>query len=111
MQAHALWHEALASYNDPDEFVTKLNALIQALRTVTWVLRKEFGNSEQFNAWYAPWESLMASDNRMRWALTARNTIEEQGDLATHSVAQVRVRASLGSKVPRWSSMWIRPPT
>jgi hypothetical protein len=92
-QAHVLWHEALAAYDDPDLFVTKLNALIQALRTVTWVLRKEFGNSEDFKRWYARWETLMGADSRLNWALSARNAIEKQGDLDTHSVAHVRVRA------------------
>jgi hypothetical protein len=90
-QAHGLWHEALAAYAEPDDFVTKLNAVVQALRTVTFVLRKEFGNSAEFKSWYAPWEALMQADERMRWALQARNAIEKEGDLETHSIARVRV--------------------
>lgn len=92
-QAHALWHEALAAYHDPELFVTKLNALIQALRTVTWVLQKEFGNSKEFKSWYEAWQDTMAADERLRWALAVRNEVEHQGDLETSSVAHVRVVA------------------
>jgi hypothetical protein len=90
-QAHALWHEALDAYHDPDLFVTKLNALIQTLRTVTWVLRKEFGNSDEFKSWYEPWEHAMQGDKGLRWAVKVRNEVEKQGDLETSSVAHVRV--------------------
>jgi len=90
-QAHALWHEALEVYADPDAFVTKLNALIAALRSVTWVLRWEFANSEEFKNWYSAWEQEMHNDERMRWLVSARNAIEKRGDLDTNSVARVRV--------------------
>jgi hypothetical protein len=92
-QAHALWHEALAAYHDPELFVTKLNALIQALRTVTWVLQKEFGNSDEFKSWYTPWQGVLKADMRLSWALEVRNQVEHQGDLETSSVAHVRVIA------------------
>lgn len=92
-QAHALWHEALAAYHDPDLFVTKLNALIQALRTVTWILQKEFGNSDEFESWYKSWQGVLKADGRLKWALDVRNHVEHQGDLETSSVAHVRVMA------------------
>jgi hypothetical protein len=38
-EAHRLWHRAAESYDDPDEFRTNLNALLQALRSVTFVLQ------------------------------------------------------------------------
>jgi hypothetical protein len=90
-QAHALWHEALAAYHDPELFLTKLNAVIQALRTVTWVMRKEFGNSAEFRSWYKLWEDRMDADTRLKWAVDVRNEIEHEGDLQGSSVAQVRV--------------------
>jgi hypothetical protein len=80
-QAHALWHEALVAYHDPELFLTKLNALIQALRTVTWVLQKEFGNNDEFRSWYTPWQDVMKADTRLKWALDVRNQIEHEGDL------------------------------
>jgi hypothetical protein len=92
-QAHLLWHEALAAYHDPDRFVVKLNALLEALRTVTFVLRKEFRDSDEFKSWYLPWERLMKADSRLTWARDARNEVEKEGDLETASVAHVRVLA------------------
>jgi len=92
-QAHALWHEALDAYHDHEQFVTKLNALIQALRTVTWVLQKEFSNSDEFKSWYRPWQDMLKADRRLKWALEVRTQVEHQGDLETSSVAEVRVMA------------------
>lgn len=93
-QCHLLWHEALAAYATPDVFASHLNALIQSLRNVTWVLRKELKNSEEFKNWYADWEDKMKADPRMGWLVDARNRIEKQGDLDAASVAQVRVMGS-----------------
>jgi hypothetical protein len=94
-EAHALWHEALDAYNDPEAFVTKLNALIQTLRNVTFALQKDIGKDADLKEWYGGWQSRMESDPRMRWAHKARNRIVKQGDLSTHSTARVRVVGEL----------------
>ncbi len=93
-QCHLLWHEALEAYADPDRFVSHLNATIQGLRNVTWVLQKELRHSEGFDEWYAEWQEKMAADARMKWLISARNQIEKQGDLDASSVARVRVIGS-----------------
>jgi len=94
-EAHTLWHEALDAYNDPEAFVTKLNALIQTLRNVTWALQKDIGKTHALKDWYGGWQSRMASDPRMQWVKNARNHIVKQGDLSTHSRARVRVVGEL----------------
>ncbi len=91
IQAHALWHEALDAYEDPDGFATKLNALIQALRNITFVLQKELASNPAPHGWYASWQEQMRSDSLMRWLVSARNKIVKQGDLTTHSKARVRI--------------------
>lgn len=65
------------AYADADEFVTKLNACIQAARSVTWVLQKEATHVDGFEKWYAEQQSLMRADARMRWLVGARNVIEK----------------------------------
>ena len=90
-QCHEMWHAALRSYATPDSFATHLNALIPGLRSVTWVLKKELSHREGFNQWYAAWQEAMEVDKRMKWLVSARNRIEKQGDLDTHSVAHVQV--------------------
>jgi hypothetical protein len=92
-QVHGLWHEALDSYALPDLFTARLNALLQAARSVTWVLQQEMRHDEGFEDWYGPWQERMRADERMRWLVEARNRIEKQGDLDLHSLASVRVVA------------------
>jgi hypothetical protein len=94
-EAHALWHEALDAYNDPEAFITKLNALIQTLRNVTWALQKDLGKAHPLKDWYGGWQARMARDPRMQWVKKARNHIVKQGDLSTHSTARVRVVGEL----------------
>ncbi|HSC20391.1 MAG TPA: hypothetical protein VLC07_01555, partial [Solirubrobacterales bacterium] len=93
-QCHLMWHETLEAYADPDAFVGHLNAVIQGLRNVTWVLQKELRGREGFDVWYADWQEEMGADPRMKWLISARNRIEKQGDLDTTSVARVRVIGS-----------------
>jgi len=40
-QVHDLWHRVAADYADPDAFVVSLNAALQALRSVSFMLKKE----------------------------------------------------------------------
>lgn len=92
--AHRLWHRALDAYLDVDEFVININALIQALRTITWLIQKELRDYGGFEDWYAPWQVRMRADPIMRWLVEARNTIEKEGDLEIRSIARVRILAS-----------------
>ncbi|MGH2946050.1 MAG: hypothetical protein ACRDPC_07300 [Solirubrobacteraceae bacterium] len=95
-QAHALWHEALDAYDDPEGFVTKLNALIEALRNVTFVLQKELGNlSDQREDWYPAWQDRLKSDARLKWLIEARNLVVHQGGLETHSKARAQIVGEL----------------
>ncbi len=95
-QVHDLWHEVEFAYPDADEFVVKLNACIQAARSVTWVLQQEGKRREGFDSWYTSWQDRMRADLRMRWLVEARNTIEKRGDLDTHSVAAVSLALTDG---------------
>jgi hypothetical protein len=93
-QMHDLWHEMQSAYPFADEFATKLNACIQAGRSVTFVLQKELSKEAWFDEWYALWRERMKTDNRMRWLVEARNQIEKQGDLTTASIAIVSLLAT-----------------
>jgi hypothetical protein len=93
---HDLWHETLGAYPDADEFVLKLNACIQAGRTVTFVLQKELKRTEWFADWYEPWRDRMRADERMSWLVKARNRIEKEGDLETASIALVSLLVTDG---------------
>ncbi len=98
-QMHELWHEAAAAYSDPDEFTTKLNACVQAARSVTFVLKKEHSKSHGFEEWYAGCEARMRNDPLMRWLVKARNAIEKEGDLETQSEAVVSLAVGAHEQV------------
>ena len=90
-EAHRLWHQAADSYDDPDGFRVNLNACIQALRSVTFVLQKEKSRIPDFDIWYKGWQNRLKADPILKWLVEARNLIVKEGDLETRS----RVRAAI----------------
>lgn len=99
-QAHLLWHQALRDYQDPDAFCANLNATIQALRSVTWILQKEHDAIPDFKAWYEAWQDRLKQDALLVWLKDSRNRIEKQGDLETHSLARVSLLTGWHDPVP-----------
>lgn len=93
-QTHQLWHEALNGYPDADLFCLRVNSLLTAARSVTWILQRELSHEADFAAWYPPWQGQMKADPVMRWLVEARNMVEKQGDLDLRSTARVSVVAS-----------------
>ena len=89
-----LWLQAAKSYSDPDNFRTNLNACIQSLRSVTWILQKNKSLILGFDIWYGEWQRRMKDDPILRWLVEARNQIEKEGDLETHSTVRVSVLAN-----------------
>ena len=85
--AHRLWHKAAASYSDPEDFMTCMNACIQSLRNVTFALQSGKAAMPGFDEWYAGWQRKMKADPFLKWLHDARTRIVHQGDLKTHSVA------------------------
>lgn len=90
-EAHRFWHGCLTEYDDLEGFRTNLNACIQALRNVTWVIQKEKRNIDNFNSWYGGWQEKLKSDDVMRWIVKSRNRIVKEGDLEVNSMAIVRL--------------------
>jgi len=72
-QAHVLWHQAFRSYLNPEVFLANLNATIEALRNVTFVLRNEKGTFAKFDEWYGPWQARLKDDKMSRWLHEARS--------------------------------------
>lgn len=61
-QAGRLWRRALQAYQDADLFCLEINGLIQALRSVTWLLQKELKPRQDFAQWYAVWQDRLRAD-------------------------------------------------
>lgn len=90
-EAHRHWHDAADAYADPEGFRTYLNACVQTLRNVTFVVQKQKSGLPAFDDWYSRWQEYLKSDPILRWVVDARNRIVKQGDLETKSLARVAV--------------------
>lgn len=91
---HRHWHVAEAAYFDPDAFRVGIQTAIQTARTVTFILQAQKAAFPDFDGWYLPWQERFRADPLMRWMVDARNRIEKQGDLATHSRVRAEIVAS-----------------
>lgn len=93
-QMRQLWEDAAGSYFDPDRFQLDLQNCITVSRTVTFILQSNKAHMEGFDAWYERHRLRWAADPIMCWARDARNSIEKQGDLITHSQVRATIIAS-----------------
>ena len=91
IEAHVLWHQTLQQYHQPEFFHANLNATIQALRNVTFVLQAEKAAITNFEQWYAPWQELLRANPLLKWLKEARNIVVKQGELELNSTAVVKL--------------------
>ena len=110
MDCHVHWHASLDEYMEPQGFRLNLNALIQALRNVTFMLQKQKANLPDFIEWYPAWQESVKGDEVMSWVVRARNRIVKEADLELNSTARLIVALDWlngGEKVfsmpPRWT--------
>ncbi|WP_193608273.1 hypothetical protein [Nocardioides lijunqiniae] len=97
-------------YMEPEGFRLNLNALVQALRNVTWLLQKQKASLPDFAEWYPEWQTSVKDDQVMKWVVKARNRIVKEADLELNSTARLTVALDWvhgGEKVftvpPRWT--------
>jgi hypothetical protein len=93
-QAHLLWHQAAASYHEPELFLANVNSLIQELRNVTFILQSEKARFRDFDAWYVPLQAKLRADKSGRWLHDTRNLIVKQGALHGSSFATIKILTS-----------------
>lgn len=92
-EVHKFWHDMLSGYQNPENFRISLNAAIQAIRNVTFLLQSNKSTIPDFDEWYEKYRDAMKSDDILKWLHQARNIIVKQEDLELHSIANARVRA------------------
>jgi hypothetical protein len=83
-----------ATYFEPELFRRNANHFLQTARTVTFLIQKNKADIPAGDKWLdehmrEPWRA----DQRMRWAVESRNTIEKVGDLELHSVLDITLMA------------------
>ena len=111
-QMRQLWEDAAKYYFDPPRFQLSLQNCIMVSRTVTFILQSNKGHVEGFEAWYDTYKARWTNDPLMCWARDARNLIEKQGDLVTHSQVRASVIAGyLNGPTTNWlpQSLFMSP--
>ncbi len=98
---HRQWHEAERGYFEPERFRVSIQAAIQTMRTVTFIVQSNKRLFNDFDAWYDVWQDKLRGDPLMRWMVDARNKIEKQGDLESHSFVRAEIVASYYEEGPR----------
>lgn len=89
--AHQHWHDAADAYHDPGLFRRRLEALVQALRNVTWRLQSAKADLPGFDDWYPLWQEYLRADARLLWLNDARIEVVKKAGLRSQSHAVVRV--------------------
>lgn len=98
---HRQWHQAEEAYFDPEAFRVAIQTAIQTSRTVSFILQSNKARIPDFDAWYEGWRERLKEIPLMRWMVDARNKIEKQGDLETHSWVRAEILASHFDEGPR----------
>ena len=89
-EAHYFIERMLIEYHEPLFFRANLNAFLQALRNVTFVLQSEFSTRDGFKEeWYPARQEAMRSDPLLCNFVEGRNIVVKRGNLLIHSKAEV----------------------
>lgn len=91
MDCHEHWHAAADNYMSPDGFRVNVNALIQGLRNVTFMLQRRRRDLPDFEEWYGRWTESISQDEIMRWVVKSRNRIVKESDLELLSTVNIRL--------------------
>ena len=96
----------LTTYHDPVTFRFNLNAFVQALRNVTFILQSEDIKPPGFDSWYSSKQLEMRNDGDLRRFVEARNVVVKQSMLNLRSTCYMGVfrgrqlKAAIGGPVP-----------
>lgn len=87
LEAHYFLWMMAQQYHNPHTFRFNLNAFIQALRNITFMLQSERNKPAKFDEWYASRQEELRQDDLLRRFVEARNLVVKQETLATKSKA------------------------
>lgn len=94
-EAHYFLHGVLDTYHEPDDMRCNLNAFVQAIRNITFILQAEAGDKPTLKSWYEGRRKQLADDPVLAFFKDARNYVVKQGNL--NPASKVRVRARVDS--------------
>lgn len=85
IEAQYFLEQSLLHYHSPQPFLHNLNAFIQALRNITFMLQSELNHQEKFGLWYDTKRAEMRSLPQLKRMVDARNIVVKQKSLAACS--------------------------
>lgn len=106
LESYYFINSMLSNYHDHYAFRFNLNAFIQALRNITWMLQSESNRPDTFAEWYATAQESMKTDDLLRRFVNVRNLIVKQEMLSTKSKAYMgifrgrKLKLAVGGEVP-----------
>jgi len=84
-EAHYFLHKMIDTYHFPTNFRYNLNAFLQALRNITFMLQSEKNKPENFEEWYAKKQSKMQKSRILRKMVKGRNILVKKSMLKFRS--------------------------
>jgi hypothetical protein len=90
-EAHYFLERMMAEYHNPQKFRWNLNAFLQALRNVTFLLQSQLAHRDGFDSWYAARQEEMGRDALLRRFVEGRNIVVKQRNLLMKSTARIGV--------------------
>jgi hypothetical protein len=88
-EAQHFFDQILRNYHRPWEFQFSLNAFVQAVRNITWMLQSEEHKPAGFDEWYEQQQAAMKASALLRRFVEARNIIVKRSSLTSKSSARV----------------------
>ena len=99
VEAYYFLKQMVKYYHYPNEFRFNLNAFIQALRNITFILQSEDKKPFNFDSWYKHKKEEMSSNEMLRGFVEARNVLVKQNMLNSKTKIAVCVFKGLKQKV------------
>ena len=88
-EAHYFIERMMKEYHEPMAFRYSLNAFLQALRNVTFVLQKDLSHCDGFQDWYQEQRKTMREDPLLHKFVNGRNVVVKQRSLEINSKAEI----------------------
>lgn len=85
------WSDCDENYHELKEFIPSLNALIQSLRNLTFIVQSYKSIIPDFDSWYSSKQIEMRNDIYLRWAHEARNTVVKSSNLKLKSKTTIEL--------------------
>ena len=81
------WYQCADEYHSLDDFLSSLNALVQSLRNITFILQSNKNLIPNFEDWYSKQVNALESDEPLKKLNDARVEVVHRGDLKLKSYA------------------------